>query len=72
VDETTIFAAITEQRETLAAAQAKSKAARRAIARMPPTPPAPSPAAKATVEADDVAQVPVVDGAEAWMTEFLP
>ena len=72
VDEAAIFAAITEQRETLAAAQAKSKAARRAIARMPRTPSAPHSAARASVVEADEAQVPTVSGAEAWMTEFLP
>jgi putative transposase len=73
VNEAAIFAAITEQRETLAAAQAKSKAARRAVARMPRPIPAQSPAR--TIEppdTTDLAQVPAVDGAEAWMTEFLP
>ncbi|GAC1348504.1 MAG: DDE-type integrase/transposase/recombinase [Acetobacteraceae bacterium] len=72
VDEAAIFAAITEQRETLAAAQAKSKAARRAIARMPRTPRAPRSAASAPVVEAAEAQVPTVSGAEAWMTEFLP
>jgi putative transposase len=72
VDEAAIFVAIAEQRETLAAAQAKSKAARRAIARMPRTPSAPRSAVSAPVGGTDEAQVPVVDGAEAWMTEFLP
>src|SRR3954453_7673900 len=72
VDEAAIFAAITEQRETLAAAQAKSKAARRAIARMPRTPRAPRSAASAPVVEAAEAQVPTVSGAEAWMTELLP
>ena len=73
VDEAAITAAIAEQRETLAAAQAKSKAARRSIARMPriasaqgPATPAPPP------DPTDQAEMPMINGTEAWMTEFLP
>jgi putative transposase len=72
VDEAAIFAAIAAQRETLAAAQAKSKAARRAMARMPRTAPKGPAREVRPPDATDHAQVPTVDSTEAWMTEFLP
>lgn len=79
VDETAVAAAILEQRRVLAEAHGSSKAARRALARLPaarPEPthvePAPQAAGASGVEAEDRGLVPVVDEADAWRTEFLP
>jgi len=79
VDEHAIFLAISEQRQVLAEAEAKSKAARRAIARVSAgsprsSRPAQSPAEfRATGNAcpEDEARVPPVVEDEAWKTEFL-
>jgi putative transposase len=85
VDEHAIFTAIEEQRQVVTEAYAKSKTARRAIARMPAAilrrPPLVSTAAEHTAansndasddsqKADD-ARVPTVADDDAWKTEFL-
>jgi putative transposase len=77
VDETAVNAAIVEQRRLLAGAQATSKAARRALARLPATVPlaevSTTSAGSAPGSADDEGDgrvPPVVEG-EAWRTEFL-
>jgi putative transposase len=77
VDETAVTAAIEEQRRLLAGAQATSKAARRALARLPASIPLAEGSAttvgSAPGTADDESDgrvPPVVEG-EAWRTEFL-
>ena len=79
VDEAAIFAAIAAQRRVLAEAQASSKAARRATARLPdrrslatdpPHAPTPDAMPQDATEEDD-ALVPCVVAEEAWKTEFL-
>ena len=77
VDETAVAAAIEEQRRLLAGAQATSKAARRALARLPATVPlaevSATTAGSAPRAADDEGdgRVPPVIEGEAWRTEFL-
>jgi hypothetical protein len=76
-----VTAAIEEQRRLLAGAQATSKAARRALARLPASVPpsvllaegSATTVGSAPATADDESDgrvPPVVDG-EAWRTEFL-
>lgn len=79
VDETTVAAAILEQRRVLAEAHGSSKAARRALARLPAgrpeethVEPAPQAAGASGVEVQNRGLVPAVDEADAWRTEFLP
>ncbi len=81
VDETAVAAAILEQRRVLAEAHGSSKAARRTLARLPPSPPeatqaeaepAPQGAVATAVEVDNGGRVPALDEADAWRTEFLP
>ena len=77
IDEQAVVKAIEEQRRLLAGAQASSKAARRALARLPgdPSPAAsPHPPVQAAADAADdekEARVPPVAEDEAWRTEFL-
>jgi putative transposase len=79
VNEAAIFSAIEEQRRVLAEAQASSKAARRATARLPDrqssaTEPKPTAAPEMTppgIADEDDARVPCVVEEEAWKTEFL-
>lgn len=78
VDETAIAAAIIEQRRVLAEAHGSSKAARRALARLPASQlgatsvaTAPQAAVAGAAEAEKRGQVPAVDEADAWRTEFL-
>ena len=79
VDEHAIFLAISERRQVLTEAEAKSKAARRAIARVPaaraPTAAEHRAANGASAPDDgltaDDATVPSVAEDEAWKTEFL-
>ena len=77
VDEAAVAAAIDEQRRLLAGAQATSKSARRALARLPanPSPTAaphlPVQAAADAAEDEKDARVPPVVEDEAWRTEFL-
>ena len=79
VDEAAIFTAIEAQRHVLAEARGRSKAARRAVARLPDgqpaaTAPVQRPATEAipddTADVDE-ASVPCVVADEAWKTEFL-
>ena len=79
VDEAAIFTAIEAQRHVLAEARGRSKAARRAVTRLPDgqpaaTAPVQRPATKAipddTADVDE-ASVPCVVVDEAWKTEFL-
>ena len=79
VNEAAIFSAIEEQRRVLAEAQASSKAARRATARLPDrqslaTDPKPTASPEMTppdIADEDDARVPYVVEEEAWKTEFL-
>jgi putative transposase len=78
VDEAAIFTAIEAQRHVLAEAQGRSKAARRAAARLPDRQPAAAPEQRPATEAipddtadADEASVPCVVADEAWKTEFL-
>lgn len=78
VDEAAIFGAIAEKRRVLAEAQAKSKAARRAIARLPVASAttsestlAPTAATPSETDQDGDARVPTLVEDEAWKTEFL-
>ena len=77
VDETAVTAAIEEQRRLLAGAQATSKAARRALARLPAIVPlaegsaTTAGSAPGTAGDDDDGRVPPVVEGEAWRTEFL-
>ena len=74
IDEGAMFAAIDEQRRLLAEAQATSKAARRASARLPAgrhSTEVPANAPTASEDNDIDAQVPPVIEDEAWRTEFL-
>ena len=77
LDETAVTAAIEEQRRLLAGAQATSKAARRALARLPATVPLPADSATTarsapgTADDEDDGRVPPVVEGEAWRTEFL-
>jgi putative transposase len=76
VSEAAIFSAISEQRRVLTEAEASSKAARRATARLPDRrssateaePPGMTPPGIAD---EDDARVPCVVEEEAWKTEFL-
>lgn len=79
VSEAAIFSAIAEQRRVLAEAEASSKAARRATARLPgrqssateaKPPAAPEITPQGTADEDD-ARIPRVVEDEAWKTEFL-
>lgn len=76
IDEQAVVKAIEEQRRLLAGAQATSKAARKALARLPENPSAtasPHPPVQAAADAaqDEDARVPPVVEDEAWRTEFL-
>ena len=76
-DGAAVTTAIKEQRRVLAEAQAKSKSARRALARLPaPATPVEVPAATTgtvpgVADDEEAAQVPPVVEDEAWRTEFL-
>jgi putative transposase len=75
VDEHAIFAAITEQRRVLMEAQSRSKAARRAVARLTHADratraPAPSGEGEGTDSADTEAQVPMPKEGETSGVEF--
>ena len=79
VNEAAVFSAIAEQRRVLAEAEASSKAARRATARLPdrrssatePKPPAAPDTRPQGIADEDDARVPCVVEDEAWKTEFL-
>ena len=78
-NEPTVTAAVVEQRRVLAAAHAGSKAARRALARLPHNEPegtAAQPtqdmAAPGSCEAVEQGQVPRMAEDDVWRTEFLP
>jgi putative transposase len=78
VDEAAITAAVLEQRRVLAEAQSRSKAARRAIARLPEAAvaaaqqsPAVASASTSSGAADEPARVPAVAVDELWRLEFL-
>jgi putative transposase len=71
VDEAAIFAAIVEKRRVLTEAQTKSKAARRAIARLPAGIAEAAAAAAPSEAGQDDAGIPALVEDDAWKTEFL-
>jgi putative transposase len=77
IDEKAVATAIEEQRRLLEEAQTTSKAARRALARLPnKSAPEPAPSASASAQSDSTddegdGRVPPVIESESWRTEFL-